>query len=220
MRRPYTQLVDQGIMPREYCWLVEKSERHEWRIFFPCSAQDTCVLPRAATEAATGQDGRFAQAQDSASTRPHRVDTATHSRRYRFSKNTRNALLVLIESFVIRKCVADTGKVDPSLAERQRMLKRARLADSLNDQLSHRPGPLELIQKNILHTDENVERAVKGQYRYSRQSSVLDAVLLWWAFGCSPLEQFGDSFFSRQKHRSDLHRHFLFLVEYRRSDSI
>ena len=42
------------------------------------------------------------------------------------------------------------------------MLKRARLADSLNDQLSHRPGPLELIQKNILHTDENVERAVKG----------------------------------------------------------
>jgi hypothetical protein len=58
--------------------------------------------------------------------------------------------------------LADTGKVDPSLAERQRMLKRARLADSLNDQLSHRPGPLELIQKNILHTDENVERAVKG----------------------------------------------------------
>jgi len=57
---------------------------------------------------------------------------------------------------------ADTGKVDPSLAERQRMLKRARLADALNDQLSHRPGPLELIQKNILHTDENVERAVKG----------------------------------------------------------
>ena len=94
------------------------------------------------------------------------------------AKSTRNALLVLIESFVIRKCVADTGKVDPSLAERQRMLKRARLADSLNDQLSHRPGPLELIQKNILHTDENVERAVKGQYRYSRQSSVLDAVLL------------------------------------------
>ena len=54
--------------------------------------------------------------------------------------------------------------MDPSLAERQRMLKRARLADSLNDQLSHRPGPLELIQKNILHTDENVERAVKGIY--------------------------------------------------------
>ena len=49
------------------------------------------------------------------------------------------------------------------------MLKRARLADSLNDQLSHRPGPLELIQKNILHTDENVERAVKGTYRTTRR---------------------------------------------------
>ena len=56
----------------------------------------------------------------------------------------------------------DEGNVDPSLAERQRMLKKARLADQLNDQLSHRPGPLELIQKNILHTEEPIERAVKG----------------------------------------------------------
>lgn len=52
--------------------------------------------------------------------------------------------------------------MDPSLAEKQRMLKKARLADQLNDQLSHRPGPLELIQKNILHTDETVETAVKS----------------------------------------------------------
>ncbi|XP_041986641.1 mitogen-activated protein kinase 7 isoform X2 [Aricia agestis] len=52
--------------------------------------------------------------------------------------------------------------VDPSLAERQRMLKKAILADQLNDQLSHRPGPLELIQKNILHTEENIESAVKS----------------------------------------------------------
>ena len=42
--------------------------------------------------------------------------------------------------------------VDPSLCSRQRQLKRAKLADSLASQLSHRPGPLELIQKNILHT--------------------------------------------------------------------
>lgn len=58
---------------------------------------------------------------------------------------------------------SDVGHVDPSLAERQRMLKKARLQDSLNDQLSHRPGPLELIKKNILHTDETIERAVKGR---------------------------------------------------------
>lgn len=43
------------------------------------------------------------------------------------------------------------------------MLKKAKLADQLNDQLSHRPGPLELIQKNILHTEEPIERAVKGE---------------------------------------------------------
>lgn len=52
--------------------------------------------------------------------------------------------------------------VDPSLAEKQRMLKKARLADQLNDQLSHRPGPLELIKKNILHTEEIIETAVKS----------------------------------------------------------
>ena len=51
--------------------------------------------------------------------------------------------------------------VDPSLCSKQRQLKRAKLADSLASQLSHRPGPLELIQKNILHTDDPVEQLVK-----------------------------------------------------------
>lgn len=41
------------------------------------------------------------------------------------------------------------------------MLKKARLADQLNSQLSHRPGPLELIKKNILHVEEPIERIVK-----------------------------------------------------------
>ena len=46
--------------------------------------------------------------------------------------------------------------VDPSLCEKQRQLKRAKLADSLSNQLLLRPGPLELIKKNILHTDDPV----------------------------------------------------------------
>lgn len=41
------------------------------------------------------------------------------------------------------------------------MLKKARLADQLNCQISIRPGPLELIKKNILHTEEPIERIVK-----------------------------------------------------------
>lgn len=66
---------------------------------------------------------------------------------------------------------ADPNHVDPSLAERQRMLKKAKLADQLNDQLSHRPGPLELIQKNILHTEEPIEQAVKtGRIPYKATS--------------------------------------------------
>ena len=41
------------------------------------------------------------------------------------------------------------------------MLEKARLADQLNSKISHRPGPLELIEKNILHTEEPIERIVK-----------------------------------------------------------
>lgn len=55
----------------------------------------------------------------------------------------------------------DESHIDPSLAEKQRMLKKSLLANQLNFQLSNRPGPLELIQKNILHTEESIERIVK-----------------------------------------------------------
>lgn len=39
---------------------------------------------------------------------------------------------------------------EPSLQAKQLQLKRARLADDLNDKISHRPGPIELVHKNIL----------------------------------------------------------------------
>jgi MKL/myocardin-like protein len=51
--------------------------------------------------------------------------------------------------------------VDPSLAEKYRMLEKAILVDQLNSKISHRPGPLELIEKNILHTNEPIEKIVK-----------------------------------------------------------
>ena len=41
------------------------------------------------------------------------------------------------------------------------MLEKAILVDQLNSKISHRPGPLELIEKNILHTNEPIEKIVK-----------------------------------------------------------
>lgn len=41
-------------------------------------------------------------------------------------------------------------RAEPSLQARQMKLKRARLADNLNGKISQRPGPLELVEKNIL----------------------------------------------------------------------
>lgn len=52
--------------------------------------------------------------------------------------------------------------IDPSLADKYRMLEKAILVDQLNSKISHRPGPLELIEKNILHADEPIERIVKN----------------------------------------------------------
>lgn len=41
-------------------------------------------------------------------------------------------------------------------------LKRARLADDLNEKIALRPGPLELVEKNILPVDSAVKEAIKG----------------------------------------------------------
>ena len=42
-------------------------------------------------------------------------------------------------------------------------LKRARLADDLNEKIALRPGPLELVEKNIIPVDSAVkEAAMKG----------------------------------------------------------
>lgn len=42
-------------------------------------------------------------------------------------------------------------------------LKRARLADDLNEKIALRPGPLELVEKNIIPVDSTVkEAALKG----------------------------------------------------------
>ena len=47
-----------------------------------------------------------------------------------------------------------------SLCDKQRQLKRAKLIDTLSNQLQARPGPLELVAKNILH-DDCMEQALK-----------------------------------------------------------
>lgn len=49
-----------------------------------------------------------------------------------------------------------------SLPSAQMKLKRARLADDLNEKIALRPGPLELVEKNILPVDSSVKEAIKG----------------------------------------------------------
>lgn len=41
----------------------------------------------------------------------------------------------------------------PSLQAAQMKLKKARIADDLNEKIAQRPGPMELVEKNILPVD-------------------------------------------------------------------
>lgn len=52
---------------------------------------------------------------------------------------------------------------EPSIQAKQMQLKRARLADDLNDKISHRPGPMELIHKNILPVHSSIKQAIIGK---------------------------------------------------------
>lgn len=54
---------------------------------------------------------------------------------------------------------------EPSLQATQMKLKRARLADDLNEKIAQRPGPMELVEKNILPVDSSVKEAIIGKYK-------------------------------------------------------
>lgn len=41
--------------------------------------------------------------------------------------------------------------------------KKARLAEDLNEKILHRPGPLELVKKNILPLPTNMKDGIKGE---------------------------------------------------------
>lgn len=63
-------------------------------------------------------------------------------------------VLALLETFA-----------EPSLQATQMKLKRARLADDLNEKIAQRPGPMELVEKNILPVDSSVKEAIIGKTR-------------------------------------------------------
>lgn len=61
---------------------------------------------------------------------------------------------------------------EPSLQATQMKLKRARLADDLNEKIAQRPGPMELVEKNILPVDSSVKEAIIGKLE-SRDLSLI-----------------------------------------------
>uniref|UniRef100_A0A672JXR6 Myocardin related transcription factor B n=1 Tax=Sinocyclocheilus grahami TaxID=75366 RepID=A0A672JXR6_SINGR len=115
-RRTREQLIDQGIMPREYS---------------PCHL----ILLCAPTENFLKHKIR---------SRPERAE--------------------LVRMHILQETVAE-----PSLQATQLKLKRARLADDLNEKIAQRPGPMELVEKNILPVDSSVKEAIiDGQMQYPR----------------------------------------------------
>ncbi|KAL7669224.1 hypothetical protein ACOME3_009889 [Neoechinorhynchus agilis] len=86
-----------------------------------------------------------------------------HASNIKFAKETLRTKIehrpnkrVLIDQHILE----DTNAA-PSLQLQQHNLKRAKLADNLNVKLAKRPGPLELVEHNILETPIPVKEALK-----------------------------------------------------------
>uniref|UniRef100_A0A8C0J9L9 Phosphatase and actin regulator n=1 Tax=Chelonoidis abingdonii TaxID=106734 RepID=A0A8C0J9L9_CHEAB len=71
-------------------------------------------------------------------------------------------------SELVRMHILEETFAEPSLQATQMKLKRARLADDLNEKIAQRPGPMELVEKNILPVDSSVKEAIiaVGQESY------------------------------------------------------
>nr|XP_031323455.1 myocardin isoform X4 [Camelus dromedarius] len=74
-------------------------------------------------------------------------------------------------SLLIRSKFRSASTAERSVPAAQMKLKRARLADDLNEKIALRPGPLELVEKNILPVDSAVKEAIKGsQVSFSKST--------------------------------------------------
>lgn len=67
---------------------------------------------------------------------------------------------------LVEQGILHESQCAPSLQFTERALKRARLADELNNHLVNRPGPLELVKNKILHVNTtehpHLEQAIQG----------------------------------------------------------
>ena len=62
--------------------------------------------------------------------------------------------------------------MEPMVSATHQRLKRARIEQDLDCKIKNRPGPLELIEGNILKAESFVEQAVKGGFSFSDQPTI------------------------------------------------
>uniref|UniRef100_A0A2R8MYW7 Myocardin n=1 Tax=Callithrix jacchus TaxID=9483 RepID=A0A2R8MYW7_CALJA len=91
-------------------------------------------------------------------------DKAKHSLKRKARNRCNSADLVNMH-------ILQASTAERSIPTAQMKLKRARLADDLNEKIALRPGPLELVEKNILPVDSAVKEAIKGnQVSFSKSA--------------------------------------------------
>lgn len=91
---------------------------------------------------------------------------ASHTLNKLIQTDTRHIIVKKIPHFFLFH--SETG-AEPSLQATQMRLKRARLADNLNEKIAQRPGPMELVEKNILPVDSTLKQAIIGESHPVRQ---------------------------------------------------
>lgn len=72
-------------------------------------------------------------------------------------------MIICVHSLPPPPLLGAETSAEPSLQAKQLKLKRARLADDLNEKIAQRPGPMELVEKNILPVESSLKEAIIGE---------------------------------------------------------
>ncbi|ELW64450.1 MKL/myocardin-like protein 1 [Tupaia chinensis] len=150
-RRTREELVSQGIMPP----LKSPAAFHEQRRSLERARMLDVNIGHRTTSQAQGHD-----AQPSA-VLAFQGTTEDYLKRKIRSRPERSEL--------VRMHILEETSAEPSLQAKQLKLKRARLAYDLNEKIAQRPGPMELVEKNILPVESSLKEAIiVGQVNYPK----------------------------------------------------
>ncbi|XP_069087249.1 myocardin-related transcription factor A isoform X1 [Pleurodeles waltl] len=156
-RRTREELVNQGIMPP----LKSPAAFHEQRRSLERARTEDYLKRKIRSRPQRAELVRMHILEEDSQTTAAHFSSCMRTIAYWMTSNS-----LMLNSDKTEVLFFETS-AEPSLQAKQLQLKRARLADDLNEKIAQRPGPMELVEKNILPVETSVKEAIiEGQVEY------------------------------------------------------